>query len=590
MAESDAWQLFTRGPLFEAVQALQLFRDSKTFPDMLPKGFDLSDEQAVDRVLRRFAAICRSAFLVPVTDFRDRMLDLERDPEPLTIDRLKQVHGLGRGVIDFRSLLSDLIHDHFYGRAEPPPRSLFNPEPTCSMEAHIDSLWGSLRRDVKNLPEEMFKGTLIPLKYPYVVAGGRFDEVYYWDGYFTGEGLVLSGGLDLFHCMIKNYANSVRQFGFIPNGNRQYYRTRSQPPFLYCMVDLLGRMKGVQFLKTARMHLGDDHAGYVEVVEQEYRFWMGQTEVCPDRAVTLPDGAVLNRYWDHFHDPQLQPHVQPRPEAFHEDVGHFADTREGTDPATFFRHVRAAAESGWDFSSRWFRPEPVGWAGGIQRGMPTVRTTDIIPVDLNALLYGMERKLHEWTGDPAYKEAAERRKRAVFQYCWDDELGWFFDHCTAGTPGRTDVWSLAGAYPLFTRMFDDPEDADKLDRVARTIRDRFLRAGGVVTSLHHSGEQWDYPNGWAPLQWVVVRGLLNYGQRDLAVEIAKRFLGCVGRTYLREGRMMEKYNVCEPEATAGGGEYLVQHGFGWTNGVLKGFMVEFRRELEADPELRKHLG
>jgi alpha,alpha-trehalase len=591
MPQSDGWQLFTRGPLFEAVQALQLFRDSKTFPDMLPKGFDLSDERAVDHVLRQFVDTCRDSLLAAVGEFSDGLTALSESPELLTIDRLKEVTGLGRGVIDFRSRLTDLIYERFSGRPEAsvvpgPPR-----EPTCSLEAYIDSVWGVLRRDIGNLSPEMFTGTLIPLRYPYVAAGGRFDEVYYWDGYFTGEGLVLSGGLDLFHCMVKNYASFIRRFGFIPNGNRQYYRTRSQPPFFYLMIDLLGRMKGYEFLKSARIDVGGEPVAYFDVVEEEYLFWMDRTRDIRGRMVTLPDGSVLNRYWDHFWDDKLNPPVQPRPEAYHEDIGHYADTVEGTDAATFFRHIRAAAESGWDFSSRWFRPDPVGWDGGIRRGLPTIRTTDVVPVDLNALLYGLERKLFEWTGDPAYEAVAERRKKALLKHFWNDELGWFFDYCIAdGHRGQTDVWSLAGAFPLFTRMLDPVADKEKVERLVQTIRGRFLRAGGVVTSLMNTGEQWDYPNGWAPLQWVVIRGLLNYGHTELALEIAKRFVGCVGRTYEKEGRVMEKYNVCEPEAAAGGGEYAVQHGFGWTNGVVKALIVEFRQQMEVDPNLRRFLG
>lgn len=591
MSDSSGWQLFTRGPLFEAVQSLQLFRDSKTFPDMIPNGFDLADEAKVSAVLREFVGIVRKWFLAPVSEYHEGLNELDRSRSVLTVERLKRVRGLGQGVIDFRSHLSDLIHKYFRGRPETPVAKGLPRDPTCSMEAYIDNSWAVLRRDSRNLPQEMFSGTLMKLDYPYVVAGGRFDEVYYWDGYFTGEGLVLSGCPDLFDCMVKNYATFIHRSGFVPTGNRQYYMSRSQPPFFYCMVNLLERMKGRSHLKKATVQIDGDALGYVELVEKEYRFWMGESALGRDRVVHLDDGSVLNRYWDHYEDKELRPPVQPRPEAYHEDIGSYADTEEGTDAATFFRHIRAAAESGWDFSSRWFRPEPVVWEGGIRRGIATIRTTDIVPVDLNALLYGMERKLYEWTGDAKYEAAAQARKRAMFRYFWNEELGWFFDHCTVpGQQGQTDVWSLAGAYPLFTEMLDREADKDRLDRMTQALRGRFMRAGGAVTTLFETGHQWDYPNGWAPLQWVVVRGLLSYGERALALEIAKRFIGCVGRTYLREGRIMEKYNVCEPEAVAGGGEYVVQHGFGWTNGVIKALMVEFRRELEQDDQLRRHLG
>jgi len=315
------------------------------------------------------------------------------------------------------------------------------------------------------------------------------------------------------------------------------------------------------------------------------------------RALILnKDNVVLNRYWDDFWEESLSPRVQPRTEAYHEDIAAFAltDKYKPEDTDNFFRHIRAAAESGWDFSSRWFRPEPDG-RSGIRRGRPTIRTTKILPVDLNALLFGMEKKLDKWTDnrDYDYATAAARRKQAILDYFWNDELGWFFDYCLeAGEEGQTDVWSLAGAYPLFTKLFDseDKDDTAKVGKMVRAIRERFLRKGGVVTTLMETGEQWDYPNGWAPLQWIVVRGLLNYEHRELALEIARRFVACVGWTYKREGRILEKYNVCEPEAMAGGGEYDVQYGFGWTNGVVKALMNEFRREMEEDDTLRGHLG
>ncbi len=592
MAKSNRWQLFTRGPLFEAVQSLRLFRDSKTFPDMIPREFDLEDDERVAEVLATFVQICQESFLNRLKGFQEGLDELSIGPdENYTLDRLKQVRGLGKGVIDFRSRMMDFITEHFHGRTDSPFAKGQRREPTCSMEAYIDGAWENLRRDNRNLPQEMFNGTLIQMNFPHVVAGGRFDEVYYWDGYFTGVGLVLSGGLDLFHGMIKNNVVLILENGFVPNGNRKYYLTRSQPPVLYCMVDLLGKLKGQKFLAEKRFTHGETKVSYLDVVQLEYQFWMGQTELGSDRCVTLPDGVVLNRYWDHYSDKDLQPHVQPRPEAYHEDIENYSESAKGTDAAEFFRHVRAAAESGWDFSSRWFRPDPVGWRGGIRRSMSTIRTTDILPVDLNALLFGVERKLYDWTGDPAFQEAAARRKDAIIKYCWNEELGWFFDYCNANEhSGQTDIWSLAGAYPLFSKMLDPITDKGMIDQMEQTIRTRFLRAGGVVTTLYETGQQWDYPNGWAPLHWIVVRGLMNYGRTELALDIAKRFVRCVGRTYLREGRIMEKYNVCEPDEIAGGGEYIIQQGFGWTNGVVKAFMVEFRNEFELDPTLKAHLG
>lgn len=602
------WEILIKGPLFEAVQSLRLFKDSKTFPDMIPKKLDNNKK------IENFVEICQTNLLNPFSNFRKGLEDLHPKYD---YDKFIPVTGLGEGIISFRSRLNDFIDENFQGRSEEATSTNGIPqEPTSSMESYIDSVWAVLKRDRRNLPEEMFNGTLVKLDFPYVVAGGRFDEVYYWDAYFTGEGLVLSGYLDLFDCMVKNYATSIDKHGFVPNGNRRYYETRSQPPFFCSMVDLLVRMKGLEYVKKARIEYEQGkEIGYIDMVAKEYEFWLGgevktNGNAKNERSVSLDDEhdkelddehdkkLVLSRYWDHYCDPTLSPDVQPRPEAYHEDIAKFAHTNKHMpqDASIFFRHIRAAAESGWDFSSRWFMCEPER-EGGVERGIAKIRTTEILPVDLNALLFGMEKKLYKWTGEPKYKEAAKRRKEAIIKYFWNDELGWFFDYWYGDGSenfegSRTDVWSLAGAYPLFTELFD-PNEQDEMDKVAkivRAIREKFLRPGGVVTTLLKTGEQWDCPNGWAPLQWIVVRGLLNYGERDLAFDIAKRFVACVGRTYKKRGHIMEKYNVCEPDVIAGGGEYIVQHGFGWTNGIVKALINEFRVDMEKDDELRVYLG
>ena len=136
---------------------------------------------------------------------------------------------------------------------------------------------------------------------------------------------------------------------------------------------------------------------------------------------------------------------------------------------------------------------------------------------------------------------------------------------------QTGVWSLAGVYPLFVGMARQ----EQADSVADVIRNRFLKDGGLVSSLHHTGQQWDYPNGWAPLQWMAVKGLVDYGHNDLAGDIARRWVELNRDVFDRTGKMMEKYNVCDLSLEAGGGEYPLQDGFGWTNGVAVAFIQMF---------------
>jgi alpha,alpha-trehalase len=399
------------------------------------------------------------------------------------------------------------------------------------IQEHLQQLWPVLTRQ-----PDAAGGTLIPLPYPYVAPGGRFREIYYWDSYFTMLGLKVSGRQDLIEQMVENFAYLIDLLGFIPNGNRSYYLGRSQPPFFALMVELLAAEKGTHILTKYRSQL-----------EKEYAFWMQGTD---QRAVTLPDGSILNRYWDAFDT--------PRPEAFVEDteVAHRASI-----PATeLYRHIRAAAESGWDFSSRWFK-DP--------QDMATIHTTDLIPVDLNCLLLQLERTLFaaaEIEGDQAqmavFGEKIAARQQAIQTYCWSEGEGFYFDYDTV-LGDHTERFTLAAMFPLFFKIADE----EQAESIAAMIDTLFLHPGGVATTLVHTGQQWDAPNGWAPLQWITYQGLLNYGHNTLAETIRANWTALNEKTYAETGKMMEKYNVVDIHTRAGGGEYPNQDGFGWTNGV-----------------------
>jgi alpha,alpha-trehalase len=142
---------------------------------------------------------------------------------------------------------------------------------------------------------------------------------------------------------------------------------------------------------------------------------------------------------------------------------------------------------------------------------------------------------------------------------------------------QSPVKSLAGVLPLFVELANDHQAV----HIAKTIAADFLKVGGLVTTNIQSTQQWDSPNGWAPLQWFAVKGLLNYGQQALAKKIMLRWLDTVDRHFEQTGKLMEKYNVCDQTRTAGGGEYDVQEGFGWTNGVYQAFLKELAQITES---------
>jgi len=418
-----------------------------------------------------------------------------------------------------------------------------------SMEAHIRGLWPLLTRPADTTDTSSDRSSLIPLPHPYVVPGGRFREGYYWDSYFTMLGLVRSGRLDLVKDMLDNFAYLVRTVGYIPNGNRTYYLGRSQPPYFAAMVGLYARATD-----TAQA------LPYLDALEAEHAFWMdGADRLRPGeayrRVVRLPDGALLNRYWDDV--------AVPRPESYRPDATLGRTLPPGA-RERFYRNVSATAESGWDFSSRWMR-DP--------RDLRTLETTALAPVDLNALLYHAERTIaalrraRNRPGDDAvaarYDAMAAARRHALLAAMWDPTAGWFFDVRWRDGTRVVDRPTLAAASALYFGV----ATADQARQVAARLGRDFLKPGGFVTTLIASGQQWDAPNGWPPLQWLAIEGLRRYGHTSLADRARARWLALNRRVYHATGKMTEKYDVVHPTRGAGGGEYPTQDGFGWTNGV-----------------------
>jgi alpha,alpha-trehalase len=488
------------GDLFVAVQSAGLFTDSKTFADATPNA-------APRIILERFAH--------------------ERPQDSAQLARF--------------------VARNFTLPA--PPASSVTVPAAPTLPRHIDVLWPLLTRST---PSVAPFSSLLPLPRPYVVPGGRFREVYYWDSYFTMLGLVASGRRDLAQDMVRDFAALIDRYGHVPNGTRTYYLSRSQPPLFYAMVSLLE--PGAEHQALARL---------LPELKAEDAFWMaGSERLTPGhaarRAVVLEGGVRLNRYWD---DSDL-----PRDESWREDVT--LARASGRPAQEVFRELRAAAESGWDFGSRWF-------ADGRTRA--TIVTTEIVPVDLNSLLYGLERAIRDGCleqGDSAcareYAQRASARCAALNRVLWDAGRGAYLDYRWTQRR-RIQAVTAATLYPLFVGAASRQQAA----AVADTVRAQLLRAGGLLTSTVSTGEQWDAPNGWAPLQWIAIEGLRRYGREALAATIACRWMANVENVYRASGKLVEKYNVLSPGQGGGGGEYPLQDGFGWTNGVLRRLLVMY---------------
>ena len=483
------------GSLYRAVELASIFPDSKTFPDLIPAGTPSDILSAYD------AAETSPGF--DLTSFVNQYFSGPIPPGPT----VNPASG-GRHLLDY-----------------------------------IASLWPVLEQTTTSVPPY---STLLPLPYPYVVPGGRFREFYYWDTYFAMLGLDQDGQHDVAVGMLKDFAFEIDQYHHIPNGNRSYYLSRSQPPFFALMVELIARTDGDQ-----------TYTAYLPELQAEYDYWMqGEDTLLPGQAtqhvVRLLDGTVLNRYWD--------ARKAPRDESYLEDVQTAQQTSRPS--GEVWRDLRAAAESGWDFSSRWL-------ADGVT--LSTIRTLSLLPPDLNSLLVKLEQtlaKAYQCNGDSAraaeYAARAEARIDAIRRVMWDAQDGVFTDYLWRAGKTTGNV-SAATLYPLFLNIAT-PQQAQS---VAGVVSDKLLQPGGMATSLVNSGQQWDVPNGWAPLQWIAVVGLRNFGYPDLARQIASIWVGANISVYQLQAQLVEKYDVMSASGTpGGGGEYATQIGFGWTNGVL----------------------
>ncbi len=423
---------------------------------------------------------------------------------------------------------------------------------SSSINLHINKLWEVLKRPA----DVSVSGTLLPLPQPYIVPGGRFREIYYWDSYFTMLGLQEDGEVETIRNMVDNFSYLIETYGFIPNGNRSYYLSRSQPPFYSLMVGILAEMEGSQTLLK-----------YLPYLQKEYDFWMNGEKLLSveqstnDRVVLMPGGEILNRYWD--------ARDTPRPESYREDVETANEALKkspGRTKEEVYRNLRAAAESGWDFSSRWLIKEKDN-----AFHLSTIHTTDILPVDLNSLLYHLEMTLHnaylaegQKELSEEYRNRSEIRKEAILKYFWDEEEKYFMDY-NFRLGKTTGVLSLAGVYPLYFKIATTPQAIN----MNKKVEEVFLKPGGVVTTPYNTGQQWDAPNGWAPLQWMTITGLRNYGFESQADLIKDNWLDLNKEIYNRTYKMLEKYNVEDLSKESGGGEYPTQDGFGWTNGVYQ---------------------
>ncbi|KAI8546163.1 hypothetical protein RHMOL_Rhmol07G0096200 [Rhododendron molle] len=436
-----------------------------------------------------------------------------------------------------------------------------------ALEVHLlwKSLCGRVAGGVLESPE---KHTLIALPKPVMIPGSRFREVYYWDSYWVIRGLLASKMYETAKGILSNLVYLVDEFGFVLNGARTYYSNRSQPPLLSSMVHDI-------YIRTGDIDLAKES---LPALVKEHDFWNSGVH-----RVVVRDAQghnhTLSRYYAMWNE--------PRPESLTIDKETASKLMNDSEKRHLYRELASAAETGWDFSTRWMRDAS---------DLTTLATTSIIPVDLNSFILKMELDivfLANVIGDSTtaahFIEAAQARKRAMNAIFWNEEMGqwldyWLRDRTTCKEDGYT--WEASNQnrnvfasnfIPLWIELFNS--DGTLVEKVMQSFRSSgLLRVAGIATSLTNTGQQWDFPNGWAPLQHLIVEGLVRSGSKEaryLAEDIAVRWIRTNYVAYKKSGAMHEKYDVEKCGEFGGGGEYNPQTGFGWSNGVVLAFLEEF---------------
>ncbi|QRV98076.1 trehalase [Ceratobasidium sp. AG-Ba] len=511
--------------------------------------------------------------------------------------------------------------------------------------------------DEHDRSKEEYSTTLIRLEHPFVIAGGRFREQYYWDSFFIMEGLLAADMSYLARTTLLNFMDQIKAYGFIPNGGRKYYLNRSQPPLFINMLHIyVESTKDYQILHEA-----------LPLAERELRWWYY------NRSITVNHNEKNYTVFRYNVDA-----TGPRPESYAEDWRdvwcHAKSAPSSSFERTKYSEFASGAESGWDYTARWME-DPFNQKDRKRHDqMLSLRVRDIIPVDLNSMIYRCHKLM-----EILYKEArnnespfadaygrrhalkAEELRKAILALHWDPKSMGFFDFVMK--KGESDrnrtgynhkFWSGASLVPYWAEIWPDELDSEKCE--SQEVKSKMMEAfsgvrdllerypGPLPATLVETEQQWDFPNSWAPLQYFAIQALqkidercvsetttdefkktttphhhlgsgalpdsrtiapkINYetspSWRDVLLKtVAMRYMNAAfcnwqvrplwndqgklpedrvemllhddpvkdKNLYKHPGKMFEKLNATSPTTAGGGGEYGVQTGFGWTNGV-----------------------
>ncbi len=542
-ADSKIWGT---GELLEKIQCQHVFEDSKIFVDL--------------------------KLLYPAEEIIKRFKELPKDA---TRDQLKKF------VLDNFSLEENqefATWNPTDWKENPSYLKEINDKALLHVGKEINKLWKILSwKCSKELKENPDRFSMIYIPNGFVIPGGRFKEIYYWDTYWIIRGLLISEMYDTVHGILKNFFYQIRKMGHVPNGTRKYYMRRSQPPYLTSMV-----------------------SKYYEAT--------GDKQILIDHLVDLE--TELKYFEDHRslkykHDGQeflvfryKADCVGPRPESYAEDVESAKHFKTQVEANEFYVNMMAATESGWDFSSRWII-DNYGENGSHGVKLSDVNTCFIIPVDLNSLMYknyghmaSFYRELKNEEKAKLYEKKARTVLSTICNLLWDPHENMWFDWDMKNHKRRKYFYA-SNFFPLWAEAYP-PKLRNCLGKCAAYYLQRsgaMKYLGGIPASLFHTSQQWDH-NAWPPLQHMIVAGLnktRNYHAQNMAFKIARNYAistisscnkGCACQIF-------EKYDPIKVGSAGGGGEYEVQTGFGWTNGVLIDFITKYGDDLVNNDSYEK---
>lgn len=412
----------------------------------------------------------------------------------------------------------------------------------------------------------------IYVPYPFIVPGGRFREFYYWDSFWIIEGLLLSEMHNTVQKMLMNFLYLVETYGYIPNGGRLYLLERSQPPMLIPMMNLYWENGGDYTFLLDNMYL----------LEKEFNFWM------KNRSIEISKDGISYKVFQYKVTTD-----KPRPESYYEDITN-AQKFSNRSQVDYFSEIKSAAESGWDFSSRWFLNQDERRTNNLS----DIHASHLAPICLNSII-GYNAKLlakffhiqNNVKKRDKYLAIAENINKTISRIFWDEETGMWFDYNIKSNQLQKEFYP-SSLIPLWAETYGIERDpsyiAEKVLNYLKKI-DITSFPGGIPTSLRNSSQQWDLPNGWAPLQYFVVMGLNKIGNLDerasmLSYSLAEKWVLNCYSIYLNftPHLMYEKYDVTHIGIPGGGGEYSLQEGFGWTNGVAMKFLKLYGHQLKIN--------